>query len=155
MTTSNFKTTILVDNSLALQIAHIGGEHFDERTKLVRFELGIVKFVQVRIIASIFFVPLVLLTVQPVLYTPQSVSKMQCCVKMKCAKKKRQSKKSDKCENNGCNPFMACAYGNFYMNNKSIGISIMLEIKSERIVAANDNSLATCSSDCWHPPEFA
>ncbi len=41
---------------------------------------------------------------------------------MNCHKKDQQSgnDNNNKCENNSCNPFMACAYGNFYLAEKSV-----------------------------------
>jgi hypothetical protein len=104
----------------------------------------------VKIIASIFIIPLTFLLFQPLLTNNRSDAKKG-CVSMKCHKKK-QNKTKD-CEN--CNPFMACSLCNFFTNVKHT-----IDIKTaapdvQKISVINDNRLAARSSDCWHPPEFA
>jgi hypothetical protein len=106
-----------------------------------------------KVSAVIFILPLSFLMVQPVLNTQQSVGQMQGCSKMKCHKKNQKPNKSEKCENNACNPFMACAYGNFFTNDNNIYSLILYGIIKEKIITINDNRVSTCSSDCWHPPE--
>jgi hypothetical protein len=73
---------------------------------------------------------------------------------MKCHKQKQQSNKNEKCGSNGCNPFMACASGNFYNLNKDITEWIIIGSKTEKIASINDNRLASSLSECWHPPEL-
>jgi len=102
-----------------------------------------------------FDIPFVLtfLTLQPMFSSQQTISKMQCCSKAKCHRGKQQPSKNEKCENNGCNPFLACAYGNFYLINKNIFTFNPTAIKKEKMAAMDDNRLATKLSDCWHPPQ--
>ncbi len=103
--------------------------------------------------AVIFILPFAFLMIQPVLNTQQSVGQMQCCPKMKCHKKNQEPNKNEKCENNACNPFMACAYGNFFTNDNPVYSVRSYKINKAKIALANDNRLYTCLSDCWHPPE--
>jgi hypothetical protein len=103
--------------------------------------------------AVIFILPLSFLMIQPVFNTQQSVDQLQCCSKMNCHKKNHTANKNEKCGNNACNPFMACAYGNFFTNDNSSYCLTIYGIGKERIGIANDNRLYTCLSDCWHPPE--
>jgi len=101
----------------------------------------------------IIILPLAFLLIQPVLNTQQSIDQMQCCAKMKCHKKNQKPTKNEKCENNACNPFMACAYGNFFTNDNNFYSLAVYRIRKEKIGIANDNRLSKCLSDCWHPPE--
>jgi hypothetical protein len=79
---------------------------------------------------------------------------MKCCSRMtKCPKQKQQANKNKQCENNGCNPFMACAYGNFYYTLKNTFIFTSLLKNGDKKIPINDNRLATKLSECWHPPE--
>jgi hypothetical protein len=84
----------------------------------------------------------------------QAVAKMQCGSKMKCHKEKQQPCRNEKCENNGCNPFMACAYGNFFLINKNSFAFNLPQMKKSKMVTINDNRLSNKLSDCWHPPQF-
>jgi hypothetical protein len=107
----------------------------------------------VKIVSSIFFLPLVFLLFQPVLYSSQTVPKKQCSAKMHCHKREQPSDENNKCGRNGCNPFMACSYGNYYINERDAINYILLESKRVKIVAMNDNRLFSGLSECWHPPE--
>lgn len=108
-----------------------------------------------KIVASIFLLPLTFLTLQPLFSSRQKATKMMCCGKMmKCHKQKQQPDKENKCERSGCNPFMACASGNFYNIDKDIIDYLIKGSKIEKITAINDNRLASSLSECWHPPEL-
>jgi hypothetical protein len=76
-------------------------------------------------------------------------------MKMKdsCHQKKEQPKKSGSCDKNNCNPFMACASGNFYTLEKNYIESHSVFTWGEKVTPENDNRLAKCLCDCWHPPE--
>jgi len=88
---------------------------------------------------------------QPMFSSQPVVTKMKCCSKtMKCSKEKEPPAKQ--CDQNACNPFMACAYGNFYLLEKSGFTFTTLSINKTRIILVNDNRLADNLSDCWHPP---
>jgi len=70
---------------------------------------------------------------------------------MKCDKKQKQPSNKT-CESNSCNPFMACASGNFYLVEKT-GLSFTnLPVNKNRIILVNDNRLSDNLSECWHPP---
>jgi hypothetical protein len=106
-----------------------------------------------KLFAVIFILPLAFLTIQPVLDTQQQVDQMQCCSKMKCHKKNQSPKKKEQCENNACNPFMACAYGNFFTNDNNLYSLTVYGIRKRKTEIVNDNRLSSSLSDCWHPPE--
>ena len=104
--------------------------------------------------AYIFIIVLSFLTLQPAFSSDQKNIEVQCCKKDFC--NKRGDEKPDKknnCGNNGCNPFMACAYGNFFLIGKSSICFTYTPIAGKKIIALNDNRIATMFSDCWHPPE--
>ncbi len=105
----------------------------------------------VKIISSIFLVLATFFIFQPLFSSQQSVTKMKCCEKMMSCHKKKQSPRKA-CEGMGCNPFMACAYGNFYVVEKSDISFKSLVVSNIKIVPSNDNRLADNLSDCWHPP---
>jgi len=72
---------------------------------------------------------------------------------MKCPAKKNQSK-DNSCTNNSCNPFMACAYGNFFTGAfNAITVRSVSQFR-EKIAPANDNRITDISPDCWHPPRI-
>jgi hypothetical protein len=73
--------------------------------------------------------------------------------KMDCPEDPQKSKDTGRCDPNMCNPFMACASGNFYIMENELAESYMVLPHSEKINTVNDNRLASCLSDCWHPPE--
>jgi len=105
----------------------------------------------VKIIAFILLLLVGFFSIQPLLSSQSTVAKMKCCSKtMKCHKKKQSA--SNPCENNACNPFMACAYGNFYLAEKTVFEFTALLINAGRLAPVNDNRLSETLSDCWHPP---
>jgi len=110
----------------------------------------------VKVIAFIFLSLAAFFTLQPLIGSQRaSPVPSACCSKgmMKCPKKSPPASDNKKCRREGCNPFMACAYGNFYMAEKGgIGfLSITPEKKKK--MAINDNRLSTNLSESWHPPE--
>ena len=104
--------------------------------------------------AYIFFFILGFLTIQPVLSSMKTSEDLQCCLKDHCSKSQNKVPKKNKCENNGCNPFMACGYGNFFLILKPIALYTFISIPNQRIIAINDNRVVGNLSDCWHPPEI-
>jgi hypothetical protein len=80
---------------------------------------------------------------------------MRCCHKMaKCPKQPSPTGNGRKCQGNGCNPFMACAYGNFYLV-ETTGVAFVLAVQQkDKKIPINDNRLSSSLSDSWHPPEF-
>jgi hypothetical protein len=118
----------------------------------------------VKLIASIFLCLVAFFTVQPLISSrgmlagEQAIAPaMHCCAKMmKCPKKSRPASNGSnrgKCDENGCNPFMACAYGNFYLPAKGGLIFFMIAPEKEKKIALNDNRLSSSLSESWHPPE--
>jgi hypothetical protein len=77
---------------------------------------------------------------------------MQCCQKGHCSKK---GQKKDNCENKGCNPFMACSYGNYFIAEKTFASAKPPIPPKGKIVFIKDNYTSEYISDCWHPPELA
>jgi hypothetical protein len=80
---------------------------------------------------------------------------MHCCHKMtKCPRKSAPTGNGGKCQGNGCNPFMACAYGNFYLLEKAGVEFLPAAQQTDKKILINDNRLSSSLSDSWHPPEF-
>jgi hypothetical protein len=93
------------------------------------------------------------LTVQPLLATQQSKPVSGCCKKEGCSKMQGEPKKDKDCRNNPCNPFLACAYGNFYfLSNNSIVFGD-IPLNKQKTYFFNDNRLSSIQSECWHPPQ--
>jgi len=75
-------------------------------------------------------------------------------MKMKMKSPKKQScGHQGTCDGNKCNPFMACALGNFYTIERIFSESLLFPNWNQKIQPENDNRLATNLSECWHPPE--
>lgn len=85
-----------------------------------------------------------------------------CSEDMTCTKICHKKEKPDKGKSNenkncseGCNPFIACASGNFFLipikNNDVLKIFLL----QERVTAFNNNSTFGYISECWHPPEHS
>jgi hypothetical protein len=77
---------------------------------------------------------------------------------MKCHANKPPSGKhpsgdNGKCQGEGCNPFMACAFGNFYLVEESGFDLFTIAPEKDKQFAVNDNRLSTNLSESWHPPE--
>ncbi len=71
---------------------------------------------------------------------------------MKCSKQKQSPDKQS--DNNACNPFMACPYGNFYLSEKTNFDFTNLPIDKIYIIPVNDNRLSENLTQCWHPPQM-
>lgn len=93
------------------------------------------------------------LNMQPIFSSQKAMAETQCCSKEGCHKPKKQKQDKKDCESNGCNPFMACAIGNFYFTEKSLALSLLLPSLKQKFIACNDNRLSAKISDFWHPPE--
>jgi hypothetical protein len=93
------------------------------------------------------------LTVQPLLAAQQSKSMSSCCKKETCSKKHGETKKDRDCRNNSCNPFLACAYGNFYFMSNNIIVFGGIPLNKQKTYSFNDNRLSSIQSECWHPPQ--
>jgi len=110
----------------------------------------------VKIIAFLFLLLVAFFTVQPLIGSRREVAAAamsSCCSKaMKCHKESPPANDTKKCQRESCNPFMACAYGNFYLLQNS-GIDILpVTPEQEKRIAIDDNRLSTNLSESWHPP---
>ena len=113
-----------------------------------------------KIVAFIFLALVGFFTVQPLmsslgmLGSEPMAKATHCCGKMmKCPKKSHPAGNDRKCAGDGCNPFMACAYGNFFvMVEGRMDLSPGAPEK-ERKMLLNDNRLSAGLSESWHPPE--
>jgi hypothetical protein len=71
--------------------------------------------------ACLFALVLGFLTVLPVFSFPKTQVPQPCCSRMVCRKTahpKQQQDHTGECGKSGCNPFLACASGNFYVMEK-------------------------------------
>lgn len=106
-------------------------------------------------IFSVFFVAVfVLLHLQPLMQHQEAKKQSSCARKSKCSKQSPAEEEKDCNTNKGCNPFVPCSMGsccyeveNFYSH------PLLATVKKQKNVLANDNTLQTALSDCWHPPE--
>lgn len=89
------------------------------------------------------------------LFSSQGIvrQKVSCCQKSHCKKEKPESGKNQ-CGMNGCNPFMACAYGNFFISGKGYTTTFFLPLTSHTKPFIPDRYISFYLSDCWHPPEI-
>jgi len=106
----------------------------------------------VKAVALIYLLVVGFLTVQP-FFTQELKQTDSCCKKENCSKTGSESKKDNDCRNKTCNPFLACAYGNFYFlsNDKIVFGNIYLN--KQKTYSFNDNRLSSIQSECWHPPQ--
>jgi hypothetical protein len=107
----------------------------------------------VKTVALIYLLLIGFLTVQPLLALQQSKQVNTCCKKESCSKNDKEPKKDTDCRNKSCNPFIACAYGNFYfLSNSRIDFG-NLPLNKQKTYSYNDNRLSANPSECWHPPQ--
>ena len=107
-----------------------------------------------KIAAAIFAIIITSLTIQPIFSSQEKVGNSQCCLTEKCQKGEKKEKPR-KCDNNGCNPFMACTLGNFFFNEKQFVLSTLGNLPRQKMIVANDNRISGKLSDFWHPPEMS
>ena len=111
-------------------------------------------FKEVRTIATICTVIVGFLIFQPAFTEPVEIEKMQCCSEDKCIPGSGEKSQND-CNSDGCNPFMACSMGNFFLVERIIASPFFSYAAKQKIIAVNDNRLSDKISECWHPPETA
>ncbi len=84
--------------------------------------------------------------------------KESCCNKevnnKKCNGKTTEKKESENTCNNGCNPFMPCAFCYYIISQQRLYLSAPLLIKNTYTIFTNQFILSSYQSDCWHPPEL-
>lgn len=106
----------------------------------------------VKLTASIFMTILSFLVIQPLFSAQKMVVKKDCCSKKQCPAEKKQP--LGNCQGSGCNPFMPCVYGNFFLTVKTHGELHISASETDRLFFYNDNRVFSKSSDCWHPPKM-
>jgi hypothetical protein len=111
-----------------------------------------------KIIAFIFLLLVGFLIIQPALSSTQKTyaskimcMKGMCCAKKHCSKKAEKEKSENDC--NKCNPFMACAYGNFFVNELPFDYTAIVSMISTKLILTNDKVISSYIADCWHPPK--
>jgi len=111
-----------------------------------------------KIIASIFLILVGFLIVQPAISSNQKTNAAKpICMQNVCSMKKKHCNRKLNDENNDCskcNPFMACAYGNFFINEMPFEQTNSFLILTKRIITPNVRILSYYIADCWHPPEL-
>jgi hypothetical protein len=70
-----------------------------------------------------------------------------------CHMKKKCSKENKDCSSNGCNPFMHCAIGNFFLDERPYQQNDPASVIAREIIIRNDKAVSSYIDDCWHPPE--
>ena len=103
--------------------------------------------------ACILLILFCILTVQPLFNTTSAEPAESSCAKSKCTKPKPPEDKKD-CENERCNPLMACPTGNFYLPGPSPVSFATWIITKRKTILVNDNRISTKLTECWHPPEI-
>jgi hypothetical protein len=108
--------------------------------------------------AAIFASLITFLTIQPTFsknpmgnFSEKKECASMCDMKKKCGKE--TGKQSNDCSANGCNPFMPCAIGNFFLGENPYTLDNLILILSHKIILTNDKLISSYIGDCWHPPE--
>jgi hypothetical protein len=112
-----------------------------------------------KVIAAIFLLLVGFLIIQPALSSTNRTysAKMNSMhmggmgCKMKCKKAKKDHGSND-C--NQCNPFMACAFGNFFEPAIHFEQIIYSPVASTKIFLTDTKIISAYIADCWHPPEI-
>jgi len=87
---------------------------------------------------------------------PDKCSSDQCQMQKVCTGKKHcENKRSkDGCTSKGCNPFMACWCGNFFMIERAFASSIPITKVASEFVTRDEKKIPGVAFECWHPPEM-
>lgn len=87
---------------------------------------------------------------------PGKCSNDECCMQKSCITKKDCEKKQPKkdCNSNGCNPFMACWCGNFFVIERPFASGVPMADISADFVNRDEENTAGVAFECWHPPEM-
>src|SRR5262249_44870597 len=87
---------------------------------------------------------------------PDKCSGGQCAMQNVCAAKKHCENKQSKpgCTSNGCNPFMACWCGNFFMIEKLFSSPVPVTTLTSKFLIRDEKETFAVSLECWHPPEM-
>ena len=129
-----------------------------------------------KITAAILLLILGFLTIQPAVGIHEKTAGMMCCGKscemleevsdvvMSCEADNEEALVCEEgtdtepcqenCDNRGCNPFMSCPFGNFFvMASSQLHVIFPVTPVSTNLYKA-DEYLSAYLSDCWHPPEI-
>jgi hypothetical protein len=127
-------------------------------TQKLELIINISIFSSMKFRAAILASIIAILTIQPAFskYPMGNFAEKKTCagichMKKKCSKE--NSKGNNACSPEGCNPFMPCAIGNFFLDEKPYHQSQPVLILSKKMAIKNDNSLSSYIADCWHPPK--
>jgi hypothetical protein len=108
--------------------------------------------------AAIFASIIAILTIQPAFsknpfgnFDAKNSCADMCHMKKKCSK--GSNKENKDCSSSGCNPFMPCATGNFFLNEKPYDQNNPVLAFSQEKIISNDKVVSSYIADCWHPPE--
>ena len=123
----------------------------------------------IRIFSGAFIFIFAVLQAQP-LFINREPNKEKACAKPKepgCSKKKVstcsmrkctlpvKSEGEEDCNNNGCNPFVPCSIGFCcYLAESFYSYSTLFIVSKQTLISFDDNRIASCLSECWHPPEL-
>jgi len=127
-------------------------------TQQLEFISNISTFNPMKFRAAILASIIAVLTIQPAFskYPMGNFAEKRTCAGI-CHIKNKSSRENSKgnnaCSPEGCNPFMPCAIGNFFMEETPYHQSQPVLILSKKIAIKNDNSLSSYIADCWHPPK--
>ena len=108
-----------------------------------------------KLVACIFILIMGFLTVQPAIDLHRSnLTDTKCCMESCSMEINENPEEKDNCENQDCNPFMSCIYGNYFLSSHTSIYVLPFLISIEKLSPANDNRIINGLSDCWHPPEL-
>jgi hypothetical protein len=95
---------------------------------------------------------------QPGFAVPQrnACSSTRCEMQSMCGSKKhcKNKRSKDGCASNGCNPFMACWCGNFFMIEKPFSSTVPITELGFDFLTRDDKKTFGVAFECWHPPEM-
>lgn len=80
----------------------------------------------------------------------------ECSMQQTCMAKKHCEKKPSKnnCNSNGCNPFMACWCGNFFLIERPFASSGLINSIDLEFAITEEEDIPGVTFECWHPPEM-
>jgi hypothetical protein len=87
---------------------------------------------------------------------PDRCSEDQCRMQNACTGKKHCENKQSKegCTSNGCNPFMACWCGNFFMTENAFSSCTPVAKFASEFMIRDEKKTIGVALECWHPPEM-
>jgi hypothetical protein len=83
---------------------------------------------------------------------PASAAENKCALQTSCNQPEPCKNKKEG-RTKGCNPFLGCSSGNFYIHSYSTIALHHVIILNTKKALVNDNRTRKQSNECWHPPE--